>query len=114
MAAPVDAGAARVGRDPARRIHDVKLAVVASCVCRNEALDRRCRRLAFAQEFQAVDAIERIDEGLRRDRADTRRDMGHSRADREEFGRNRDREVSGDWIARDDGPGHVVSYRPAA
>jgi hypothetical protein len=57
---------------------------------------------AVANELQAVDAVERIDQCLRRDRALPRRDVGHARAHGEELGGNRDRNASADTFPKDD------------
>ncbi len=51
--------------------------------------------MAFAQQFQAVDAVIGIDQRLRRDAAETGGDMRHAGADREEPRRNRDAELAG-------------------
>ena len=88
--------------------------------------------LPSAQKLHAVDAVIGIDQRLRRNGADAGRDMRHTRADREEFSRNRNADLAGGLVAGDDRPGHlsaclsmifsenrfplfrIMLYRPAA
>jgi hypothetical protein len=65
MPTPVDARRAGMRRDPAARVHQVNLAVVATVVGRDQRFYNRLRRLAFAQKPQAIRAVKGIDQRLR-------------------------------------------------
>ena len=93
--------------DAALRIHDVQLPAFTAAIAGNQGFDDVAGFAAFVQQLQAVDAVIGIDQRLRRDAANTGRDMRHARADGEEFGRNRDAELAGLGIAGDDRPSHL-------
>ena len=114
MPAPVDASRAGVRRGAALRVHDVELPMIASGICGDQGPDRFGGGFALAQQRQAVDAEERVDQRLGRDCADPRGDVRHQRPDREEFRRDRNAEFSGIFVAGDDRPGQEISPRAGA
>ncbi|MGY3460410.1 hypothetical protein ACVWW5_005860 [Bradyrhizobium sp. LM3.4] len=86
---PVDAVAPGMRRDLAARIHDVDLAALAAIVGREQGGQHVVRVETLAQQLDAVDAVIGIDEGLRRDGAETGSDIRDTRADGEEARGNR-------------------------
>ena len=93
----------------AARVDNVNLAVVAPIVAGDELIDDRIRRLAVAQEPQALGAIKRIDKRLRCNRSDTGGDERHPGAGGKKFCCDCNAETAGGFIAGNDGPGHVRS-----
>ena len=100
VAAPVDALLAGMRGDAALYIHDVQLPAFAALIGRKQRRDNLLRALAVLQQPDAIDAVIGIDQRLRRDTAETGRDVRHPRADREEFGRDRDPELGWRRLSR--------------
>src|SRR4051812_32223862 len=98
--------------DPAGRVHDVKLAMLAAVIAGDECFHDLCRGLALVQQPDAIDAVERVGERLRRDRADAGRDIRHPATDRKILGCDRDTELPGGRVTRDEGPGHGPLIAP--
>src|ERR1700680_1806758 len=97
--------------NPGLGVHDVQLAMIAARIGGNENLDGFRSGFTRAQQIESLDAEERIDQRLRRDRADARGDMRHQGPDREEPRRYRNAELSAAPVAGDDRPGHDMPLR---
>ena len=69
-------------------------------------------RHAVAQQREAALAVERVHQGLGRDRADPGLESRHPRPDGEEFRRDRDADRAGAVVPRDDRPGHRITKSP--
>ena len=115
MPAPSRAGSAGIGRDAALRIHHVDLALVAPRIRVGQRRHHLRGTVALFQEPQAVGAVEAIDQRLRGDGTDARFDKRNKGARGEETGGNRNAELSGILIARDNRPSHTAtSLTPAS
>ena len=117
MSVPVNACRAGMCCYAAARIQDVNLTVVAPVVVGDERLHDRIRSHAFAQIPQALGAVKRIDERLRRDGADACGNERHAGTGCKKLCGDGNAEAAGSSIAGNDRPGHVRlsrSYRPAA
>ncbi|MNL67265.1 hypothetical protein D3C87_1918320 [compost metagenome] len=88
------------------------LPLLAAVVATGQGGDDLVGRVAFAQQRQAVRAVERADEGLRGDRANAPADMRDQTADRKEASSDGDAEITSLGITSDDGPSHA--YLPIA
>src|SRR5688572_5220323 len=91
-AAPLDAACAGVLADPAFRIDDVQLPMVAAFVGRGEVAHDLGRGHACAQQIEPVLAVEGVDQRLRGKRTDAALGVRAERADREEARRDCDPE----------------------
>jgi hypothetical protein len=100
--APVDAGGPRVLADAARCIDDVELPVLAPFVRRREPLHHLRGGHPRAKQLESLPAVMRIDQRLRRERADAALRVRAQGADREEAGRDGDAEGAARRIARYD------------
>src|SRR5712664_4274516 len=109
MTAPVDAIASGMRGHTAAGVQDVQLPAFVAAIRCNQGFDDITGAAAFAQQLQAVDAVIRIDQRLRRDAAEAGGDMWHACADREETCRYRYTELAGHVVAGDDRPGHLGS-----
>ena len=88
----------------------MKLPGLAPGVGCNEHVDDFAGASSLTQQPHAVDAVIGIDQRLRRDRAEAGGDIGHTRADGEEFCRNSDAELAGGIVSGDDRPGHLSPF----
>ena len=109
MSAPSDALRAGVRSDLAGGIHHMHLALVAPGIRRDERAHDLGGRPALAQQLEAFETIERVDQGLGRDGTQPRRDVRHARADREKLGGDRNPEIAGRLVTGDDRPRHCPS-----
>ena len=105
--APIDAALSGMGGDAALRVDHMDLAVVAARIRGDDRGDNLFRAGALFQEAQAVGAVKNIDQCLGRDRADARFEMRRQRTNGKEARGNRNPELPGILIARDDRPGHA-------
>ncbi len=111
LTAPLDARRAGVRGDTARGVDQVELPVVAAGVRGDQRahdvgrIDVPCHRVERGRRVQ------RIDERLRRERADAARRVRTQRADREEPARDGHAERAG-GVAGDERPGHAWEPAP--
>ena len=96
-----------MGREAALCVHGMQLTVRAAGVVRGQLRDHRGGVLPLLQQAETRGTIERIDEGLRRQRAGARANVRHHGTDGEEAGRDDDANASAARLAGDDRPGHL-------
>ena len=101
-------GRAGVGRDMTRPVDDRHLARVAGGVIRDERRQRLLGVHARGQQVEKLRAVAGVGVGLGGDRPDSGAGPGHDRADREPVRLDRDAELTGVGIARDDRVGHRI------
>jgi len=105
VAGPIDAERSCMGGRSSQRVHEVDLPLVASRVGSHQRCEHVSGRDALCQEIERAQAVERIDQRLRRQGADGAAREGTDGADGEEFARDGNAEASV-LIARDDRPRH--------
>ena len=105
MAAPVDAGAAGVRGHAPAPVDDVELPMLAAGISLRQHSDNFVGRRALRQQQKSRLGIERVDECLRRQRADAASCVRAQDADREKTARNGDAE-SATGVAGKERPGH--------
>jgi hypothetical protein len=90
----------------------MELPLVAARIAGSEFRDDILRGLSLAQQRQPVYTVERVDEGLGRDRADAAANMRNHAADGEKPAGDGNSKMAAIRIPCDDRPGH--DYLPTA